>query len=76
MTIRDKDELLRLLKQFDEEELNCNGNCSTCYYGVHSDKVVIDNCPLLIARSMVYDKIYKQPKWIQSQIEKKETSIL
>ena len=64
MTTRDKDELLRLLKQFDEEELNCNGNCSTCYYCVHSDKIGLDDCPLLIARNMVYDKIDRQQKWV------------
>jgi len=65
MTTRDKDELLRLLKQFDEEELNCSGDCSKCYYGVHSAEICLDNCPLLIARDMVYNEVYRQPKWIQ-----------
>lgn len=64
MTIRDKDELLRLLKQFDEEELNCNGNCSTCYYNVHSAQIGLDNCPLLIAYDMIYNCVYRHPKWV------------
>lgn len=63
MTTRGQHELLRLLKQFDEEELNCNGNCYSCYYCMESTEYTLDNCPLLVAYDMIYHKIYDNFRW-------------
>ena len=58
MTTRDKHTLLQLLNQYDSEELDCGGDCKECFYYVEQQ-----NCPLLIAYDMIYDKVFRPDVW-------------
>lgn len=63
MTVRDKVKLIELLERFDREELDCDGNCYTCYYCMDSRNYALDNCPLLVARTMITNKFEGKEKW-------------
>jgi hypothetical protein len=63
MTVRDKVKLIELLERFDKEELDCDGNCYTCYYCMDSHNYALDNCPLLVARTMIANKFEGKEKW-------------
>ena len=65
MTTRDKVTLLELLNKFNNEELNCSGDCSECFYGVEPYSKYVDNCPLLLTYDMVLQKFNGIEKWIK-----------
>ena len=55
MTIRNKNQLIELLKQASEE-MDCDGpssDCRWCRWYVESREKYMENCPMLIARDMV-----------------------
>ena len=61
MTIRDKNELLKLLSLFDKEELDCSGKCYSCYYGI--DHLYKQECPVLLAFNLIKDKFTNPLLW-------------
>ena len=63
MTIQGKHQLLELLKQYDREELDCSGECDSCYYFIKTQQVGMQNCPLLVAYDMIYEKIFYRDVW-------------
>jgi len=63
MTIQDKYQLLELLKQYDREELNCGGDCNSCYYFIESPQLGMQNCPLLVTYDMIYEKVFHPDVW-------------
>ena len=63
MTTRDKHMLLQLLNQYDNEENDCNGNCDSCDYFIKTQRIGMQNCPLLVAYDMIYEKIFHPDVW-------------
>jgi len=60
-------QLLNLMRRFDAEELDCNGNCPRCYYYMAEGPLGLDECPLLVAYDMIDRRFRHCEKW-----EKKE----
>ena len=56
-------QLLNLMKRFDEEELDCIGNCHKCYYCMNPTDIRLDDCPLLVAYDMIYRRFNHCEKW-------------
>ena len=63
MTTRDKHQLLELLNRYDREELDCDGECNSCFYFIKAQRVGMQNCPLLAAYDMIYEKIFHPNIW-------------
>lgn len=63
MTREKQLELLELLKQWDSEEMDCQGDCHECYYNMSSSEYYLDNCPFIVACDMVYRKVYYPELW-------------
>lgn len=63
MTANDKTQFFELFKQWEKEELDCEGNCNECYYRMESPDYCLDNCPILVVYDMIYRKIYDIDVW-------------
>ena len=61
MTIRDKNELLKLLSLFNKEELDCSENCHSCYYNTMSPYK--QDCPILLAFDLIKTKFTNTLLW-------------
>ena len=63
MTTKDKVTLIELMRRFNEEELDCNGDCYSCFYYMESREYALDNCPFLVALDMVRCKFTDEKLW-------------
>ena len=63
MTTRDKHQLLSLLNQYNMEEVDCEGDCNSCYYFIKQQHLDLQCCPFLVAYDMIYEKVFHRDVW-------------
>lgn len=67
MTVRGRQELDELLRDFYRFEIHCGGDCAACKFGVKPQSYFWFTCPVKVTRDML-DMRYSEPEKFDGMI--------
>lgn len=63
MTVRGRQELDELLREFYRHEIMCGGDCAACKFGVKPSGYLWFTCPVKVTRDMLNMRFYDPDKF-------------